>query len=233
MQTVQTVQNAASNTAGTSTSATGSDVAAPIRVMILDDHAVVRKGLRAMLEAGEAVEVVAEAGCLAEAQERLVETRPDVVLLDIQLADNENGITFLSTVRRLSPRTAVIVLSAFLTPALLQTCLDAGASGYLVKDTKRLDLVGAVRVVANGGQVFDASVRDMERRRDPSAIGSLTPRELEVLNLLCRGLSNGEIGEQIGLSENAVKGFVSSVMKKFGCKNRVQVVLKAKEERLC
>lgn len=201
-------------------------------VMLVDDHAVVRSGLRAMLDV-DGIEVVAEAGSVEEAARELEACKPDVLLLDIQLEGNENGLSLMPAVRRLSPGTAVLVLSAFLNPALLQACLDAGVSGYLVKDTKRLDLVGAVTTAASGGQVFDASVRGMERRRDPSSMGSLTPRELEVLDLLCQGLSNSDIGERIGLSENAVKGFVSSIMKKFGCKNRVQVVLKAKEERLC
>lgn len=211
----------------------GRSVAGPIRVMLVDDHAVVRNGLRAMLGVGAGIEVVAEAGSVEEAEGMLEQADPDVILLDIQLEGNENGLSLMPAVKRLAPQAAVVVLSAFLNPALFRACLDAGVSGYLVKDTKRLDLVGAVTTAASGGQVFDASVRGMERRRDPSVVGSLTPRESEVLDLLCQGLSNSEIGERVGLSENAVKGFVSSIMKKFGCKNRVQVVLKAKEERLC
>ncbi len=208
-------------------------VGARIRVAIVDDHAVVRAGLRSMLEADARIEVVAEAGCIDDAQRLLADARPDVLLLDIQLSDNENGLTLMPTVKRLSPQTAVVVLSAFLSPDLLEACLEAGASGYLVKDTKKLDLPGAVVMAASGGQVFDASVSAMRRRSDPGFVGSLTPRELEVLGLLCKGESNAEIGEELCLSENAVKGFVSSVMRKFGCKNRVQIVLKAKEERLC
>lgn len=211
----------------------GRSVAGPIRVMLVDDHAVVRSGLRAMLDVGAGIEVVAEAGSVEEAEGMLEQADPDVILLDIQLEGNENGLSLMPAVKRLAPEAAVVVLSAFLNPALFRACLDAGVSGYLVKDTKRLDLVGAVTTAASGGQVFDASVRGMERRSDPSVVGSLTPRESEVLDLLCQGLSNSEIGERVGLSENAVKGFVSSIMKKFGCKNRVQVVLKAKEERLC
>ena len=208
-------------------------VGSRIRVMIVDDHAVVRAGLRAMLESDDRMVVVAEAGCIDDARNLLADARPDVLLLDIQLAGNENGLALMPFVSRLSPQTHVIVLSAFLSLDLLETCLEAGVSGYLVKDTKKLDLPGAVMMAASGGQVFDASVSAMRRRSDPGSVGSLTPRELEVLGLLCKGESNAEIGEGLGLSENAVKGFVSSVMRKFGCKNRVQVVLKAKEERLC
>ena len=205
----------------------------PVTVMLVDDHAVVRSGLRAMLDAASGIEVVAEAGDVGEAERLLEQKTPDVLLLDIQLSGNENGLTVLRRLPEISPGTKAIVLSAFLSPVLLKTCMDAGAMGYLVKDTKKLDLPGAIRTVAAGGQVLDASVCDMRRRVETGTPTSLTPRELDVLTLLCKGHSNADIATRLCLSENAVKGFVSSIMHKFGCTNRVQVVLKAKEERVC
>lgn len=186
-----------------------------------------------MLSECDQIRVVAQAGCIADAEPLIATTQPDVLLLDIQLQGNENGLTLIPCVRRSSPHTAVVVLSAFLTPPLLSACREAGVSGYLVKDTKRLDLVPTVLAVAGGSRVMDVSVCDLERRVGTSAVGSLTPREFEVLDLVCKGLSNADIATKISVSENGVKSLVSAVMRKLGCKNRVQVVLKAKENHLC
>lgn len=205
-----------------------------VTVMIVDDHAVVRSGLRAMLKpAAGRVEVVAEAGHIEDAERFLAEKRPDVLLLDVQLAGGESGLSLIPAAKVVSPKTAVIMMSAFLSPELLQRCLDEGVSGYLTKDTEDLDLPSAVVAVASGGKVFDKAVFKMQRRMTPGSVGNLTPREMDVLGLLCEGRSNADIAPRLRLTENAVKGFVSSIMRKLGCENRFQVVLKAKDEHLC
>ena len=200
-----------------------------IRVMLVDDHAIVRGGIRALLGKDPQLQVVGEAAGIEEALSVAVRTRPDVALVDVQLAQGERGLDLIPLVRERSPLTRVVVLSAFLSPSILSRCLDEGVSGYLVKDTRELDLVSAVRVVAAGGQVFDPQVFTLERRMAGGSVDGLTPREAQVLELVCKGFSNAEVGEALAVSESAVKGYVSAIMRRLGCKNRVQVVLKARE----
>lgn len=205
------------------------ETAQPITVVLVDDHAIVRGGIRALLEKNADFRVVGEAGCIEEVSPLLERTKPTVALVDIQLANNESGLDVIPVIRCQSPETRVVVLSAFLNPSILHRCLDEGIEGYLIKDTRELDLASAMRVVANGGQVFDPRVFSLERRMANGTVDGLTPREDQVLELVCKGLSNAEIADAINLSESAVKAYVSNIMRRLGCKNRVQVVLRARE----
>ena len=200
-----------------------------ITVLLVDDHAVVRGGIRSLLAKDPSLAVTGEAGNVEEAYELACKLNPDVMLLDIQLSGSSSGLNLIPVLREKSPRTRVVVLSAFLNPTTLRRCLDEGVSGYLIKDTEELDLVSAVRMAAAGGQVFDPRVLRLERRMTEGSSDSLTPREAQVLELVCKGLSNADIAGEIGVSESAVKGYVSSVMRRLGCKNRVQMVLRARE----
>ena len=203
-----------------------------IDVVLVDDHAIVRGGLRMLLENHSDIKVVGEAGTLAEAREVLERVQPDVVIIDVQLAHHETGLDLIPYIHSRHPAPAVLVLSAFLNPVILQRCADEGVSGYLLKDTRDFDLPSAVRITAHGGRVFDANVYSLERQIGPAGFEGLTPRETQVLGLVCKGSSNRDIANELGVSENAVKGCVSSIMRHFGCRNRVQVVLKAKELNL-
>ncbi len=197
-----------------------------IDVLLVDDHAVVRSGVRGLLEKDPTIRVVGEAGSLSEAFETLSHVRPRVIVLDMQLG-SESGLDLIPLAHDIVPDVAFIVLSAFLNPTLLQRCMDEHVSGYLIKDTQKLDLVSAVKVVAAGGTVFDPRFNTLQHRMADGGPYGLTPRETQVLGLVCKGLSNKEISEELGVTEGAVKGYVSTIMHRFGCKNRVQVVLEA------
>lgn len=203
------------------------DTAGPIRVLLVDDHALVRGGVKALLQNEPDIRIVGEAGTLAAALDLLKDTQPDVLLLDIQLG-KESGLDILPKLS-VSPKTRAIVLSSFLNAALAHTCTSYGVAGYLVKDTENLDLVSAVRMVAHGGTVFDPRVFGIEGKGRGDILDLLSPREMQALGFVCRGLTNAEIAGELHVTENTVKGYVSSVMRKLNCDNRVKLVLKAKD----
>ncbi|MEE8717486.1 MAG: response regulator transcription factor [Coriobacteriales bacterium] len=202
--------------------------AGKIKVLVVDDHPLVRRGVRSLLAGSEDVEVVGEAGNLASARARLLELAPDMVILDVRLG-GESGLGILPSLAQRRGGARVLVLSSYVNESVVRECVSLGVAGYLVKDTEGLDLASAVRVVAGGGTVFDPRVISIAQR--PGALGAeaLSPREEQVLGFVCQGLSNLEIASELGISENTVKGYVSGVMRKLGCDNRVRLVLKAKE----
>ncbi len=197
--------------------------------MLIDDHAVVREGLRAVLEDGNGFTVVAEADSGNEALRQAEAAMPDVILIDLVMP----GLSAAESIRRLKqlvPGCNIIVFTSFAEDGMLRETLQAGAIGYLLKDAKRHDLVNAVRSVALGQPWLHESMQrqliELMRKpppADPFAV--LTPRERSVLELVGEGLSNRRIAERLKLTEGTVKGYVSAMLDKLGLDDRTQAAL--------
>jgi DNA-binding NarL/FixJ family response regulator len=205
-----------------------------ITVALVDDHQIVREGIRAILEQSSRIVVIGEAGDATAALSLIRRTQPNVVMLDLQLP-GAHGAELCRAIMQESPTSTVLILSAFLNPHLLGQCLQAGACGYLLKDTENLDIVASVHAVANGQTVFDKRVAGLKQevfgKRD-GIIEHLSPKELQVLFLLCRGLSNNEIALELTLAVNTIKAHIKSIMRKLDCRNRVEIVVRARELNL-
>ena len=207
-----------------------------IRVLIADDHAVVRRGLRTFLELQEEIEVVGEAEDGEQALTEAERLDPDVILLDLVMP-HVDGIAALHGLRERSPRSRVIVLTTFLDDDKLLPAVRAGAAGYLLKDVEPKDLVGAIRTVHAGEALLHpaAAARVMAELVDaarPTPATLLTPRENEVLALIARGSSNKVIARELGVSEKTVKTHVSNLLGKLGVTDRTQAALYAVREGL-
>jgi NarL family two-component system response regulator LiaR len=207
-----------------------------IRVLIADDHAVVRRGLRTFLELQEEIEVVGEAGDGEQALTEAERLDPDVILLDLVMP-HVDGIAALHGLRERSPRSRVIVLTTFLDDDKLLPAVRAGAAGYLLKDVEPKELVGAIRTVHAGEALLHpaAAARVMAELVDaarPTPAALLTPRENEVLALIARGRSNKVIARELGVSEKTVKTHVSNLLGKLGVADRTQAALYAVREGL-
>jgi NarL family two-component system response regulator LiaR len=208
-----------------------------IRVLIADDHAVVRRGLRTFLDLQEDIDVVGEAEDGEEAIAEAERSRPDVVLLDLVMP-RLDGVAAIRGIRERSPSTRVIVLTSFLDDDKLLPAVRAGAAAYLLKDVQPRELVGAIRTVQAGESELHpaaaarvlAELADGGSRGDPRA--ALTPRELEVLELIARGLPNKLIARELGVAEKTVKTHVSNLLGKLGVTDRTQAALYAVREGL-
>ena len=208
------------------------------RVLVVDDQELVRTGFRMILDAEDDIDVVGEAGDGLEAVEAARRLRPDVVLMDIRMP-NLDG---LEATRRLADEIKIIILTTFDLDEYVYDALRAGASGFLLKDTPADDLADAVRVVAGGDALLAPSItrrlidefaaRPEPNRPPPGEVGTLTDRELEVLRLMARGLSNAEIAEELYVSETTVKTHVGRVLMKLQLRDRVQAVVLAYETGL-
>jgi DNA-binding NarL/FixJ family response regulator len=196
----------------------------PIRLLVADDHPVVRDGLRAMLATQPDMELVGEAATGTQAVERARALRPDVVLMDLQMPELD-GPAAIATLRDQAPEVRVLVLTTFGTDADITRAVDAGATGYLLKDAPREQLFGAIRAAARGEAVLSPSVatRVLGRMRAP-AEEALSARELEILGAVARGLSNKEIGRQLYVSEATVKTHLLRVFGKLGVDDRTAAV---------
>ncbi|WP_432479287.1 response regulator [Nocardioides sp. GXQ0305] len=205
---------------------------APIRVYLLDDHEVVRQGLRALLSSAEGIEVVGESGSAEEAIARIPALRPDVAVLDGRLPDG-TGIEVCRAVRSVDPSINALVLTSYDDDEALFGAIMAGASGYVLKDVRGNDLVKAVRHVAAGKSLIDPELtaRLLERVRNGPAtapeLSSLTEQELKLLTFIAEGLTNRQIGERMYLSEKTVKNYVSSILGKLGLERRTQAAVLA------
>jgi DNA-binding NarL/FixJ family response regulator len=195
-----------------------------IRVVIADDHAVVRQGLRTFLDLQDDIEVVAEAGDGAEALTAAEEHAPDVVLIDLVMP-NVDGIEAIRGLRERVPAARAIVLSSFIDDEKLLPAVRAGAAGYLLKDVEPQQLVEAIRTVHAGGALLHPKVAS--RLLEEMASDPLTPREREVLALIGRGMANKVIARELSLSEKTVKAHVSSILAKLGVTDRTQAALYA------
>jgi DNA-binding NarL/FixJ family response regulator len=202
----------------------------PIRILLADDHPVVRDGLAAMLATQPDFEVVGEAGNGAEAVAQAAALRPDVVLMDLEMPLLD-GIEAIRRMRVADPTVQIVVLTAFDTDERIFGALQAGAQGYLLKGAPRAEIFAAIRAVSAGGALIPPVVASklLRQVRAAELPDALTPREREVLGLVAAGLANQEIGVRLSISERTVKFHVSSVLAKLGAKNRTQAVRLARE----
>ncbi|RLU86981.1 DNA-binding response regulator [Streptomyces griseocarneus] len=209
----------------------------PLRVFILDDHEVVRRGVRDLLEAEPDIEVVGEASTGREALARVPALRPDVAVLDVRLGDagDHGGIEVCRELRARTPELACLMLTSFDDDEALFDAIMAGAAGYVLKQINGSELVSAVRTVATGESTLDprTASRVMARLRgpqepDPSeapGVDRLSPREREILELIGEGLTNRQIADRLFLAEKTVKNRVSSLLSKLGVGRRVQAAV--------
>ena len=206
-------------------------MAEPIRVLVADDHAVVREGLRTFLELQEGIEVVGEAGDGAEAIELAERLRPNVILMDLVMP-RLDGLDAMRVLQQGLPEARVIVLTSFADDEKLLPAIRAGAAGYLLKNVQPQELARAIRAAHAGEALLDPAVAARlveaiaERGSDERA-HQLTPREREVLELIGRGLSNKRIARELGVAEKTVKTHVSHVLGKLGVSDRTQAALYA------
>jgi DNA-binding NarL/FixJ family response regulator len=198
-----------------------------ISVFLLDDHEIVRRGVRELLAADAGIEVVGEAGTAASALARIPALRPDVAVLDVRLPDGD-GITVCRDIRSTMPDVACLMLTSFGDDQAIFDAIMAGAAGYVLKQIRGTDLVGAVRTVASGESMLDpdAATRVMKHMRDQAArsdpLAGLTSQERRILELIGDGLTNRQIGERMYLAEKTVKNYVSALFAKMGMERRTQ-----------
>jgi DNA-binding NarL/FixJ family response regulator len=199
----------------------------PIGVFLLDDHEIVRCGVRELLEAEPGIRVVGEAGTAASALARIPALRPDVAVLDVRLPDGD-GVSVCRDIRSSMPEVACLMLTSFGDDEALFDAIMAGAAGYVLKQIRGIDLVGAVRTVASGESMLDpeAASRVMARMRDQALqadpLSGLTPQERRILELIGEGLTNRQIGERMFLAEKTVKNYISALFAKLGMERRTQ-----------
>jgi two-component system, NarL family, response regulator DevR len=201
-----------------------------IRVFLVDDHEVVRRGLRDLMDAEEDLEVVGDAATAGMALAGIAATSPDVAVLDVRLPDG-NGVEVCREVRARDPRIACLMLTSFSDDEALFDAIMAGAAGYLLKDIKCNDLVDAVRRVAGGDSLLDPSVtgKVLERLRkgdeeDPR-LKALSDQERRILALIAEGLTNRQIAERMHLAEKTVKNYVSNLLAKLGMQRRTEAAV--------
>jgi two-component system response regulator DevR len=209
------------------------DVDGRIRVFLLDDHEIVRRGLWDLFESEDDFVVVGESGSAVEAKSRIPALRPDVAVLDGRLPDG-SGIDVCRSVRSIDPSIQALILTSYDDDEALFAAIMAGAAGYLLKQIGGTDLVDAVRRVAAGQSLLDPAVtrRVLERLRtgstsDPDELAELTAQERKILALIAEGLTNRQIAERIFLAEKTVKNYVSSILMKLGLERRTQAAVLA------
>lgn len=200
---------------------------AVVRVFLVDDHEVVRRGLRDLLESEADIMVIGEAGTVESALNRIGVLHPDVALLDVRLPDGD-GVSLCRDIRSARPETACLMLTAYGDDEALLGAIMAGAAGYVMKQTSGTQLIGAVRSVAAGQSILDTHAarqvmdRLRERVSEVDPLSSLSAQEKRVLDLVGEGLTNRQIAERMSLSEKTVKNYVASLLAKLGMHRRSQ-----------
>ena len=209
----------------------------PIRVLITDDHLIVREGLRLILETTEGIDIVGEASDGAECLRLVTELKPDVILMDLQMP-RMDGITAIGHLRREHPEIAIVILTTFNEDDLMIRGLQEGARGYLLKDTNRENLLDTIQAAARGETLLKPEIlaRVLSAKSAPTS-GSqtnsvLTERELEVLQAAARGERNKEIAYKLGITERTVKAHLASIYQKFNVDSRAAAVAVAAQKRL-
>ncbi|MFE7607068.1 response regulator [Streptomyces celluloflavus] len=208
----------------------------PVRVFLLDDHEVVRRGVQDLLDAEPDIEVVGDAGTADHALARVPALRPDVAVLDVRLPDGD-GVAVCRQLRSRLPDLACLMLTSFDDDDALLDAIMAGAAGYVLKEIKGADLVAAVRTVASGRSMLDPATtarlmnslrgEDSDAEPEAGALSALSPREREILGLVGEGLTNRQIGKRLYLSEKTVKNHISRVLAKLGVERRIQAAVLA------
>ena len=201
----------------------------PLRVMLVDDHEVVREGIRAMLDAQDDIVVTAQAGSVREAIDEADRTHPDVVVMDVRLADG-SGIEATREIRAARPATRVLMLTSFADDEALFASIMAGASGYVLKQVRTGELVRAIRAVGAGDSLLDPSVTNavLDRLRKgkhllkDEKLARLSPQEERILTLVADGRTNKQIGDELHLAEKTVKNYVSSILSKLEVARRAE-----------
>lgn len=207
-----------------------------IRVFLVDDHEIVRRGIGQLVDAEADLTVVGEAGSFHEAGRRIDATLPDVAVLDVRLPDG-NGIDLCRDIRSAHPDIACLILTAYDDDDALRSAVLAGASGYVLKDIRSRALIDAIRRVASGGTIQSAAVLRQAAtalhpdRRAESPGPELSLREGQVLGLIAEGLTNREIGARLGLAEKTVKNYVSGLLAKLGMERRTQAAVYGAEHK--
>jgi len=204
-------------------------MAAPLRVMLVDDHEVVRDGIRSLLEASDDIVICAEAGTVQGAIDEAARTRPDVVVMDVRLADG-SGIEATREIRANRPKTQVLMLTSFADDEALFASIMAGASGYVLKQIQGAEIVKAIREVAAGKSLLDPQVTNavLDRLRKgkhllkDEKLARLSPQEERILALVADGRTNRQIGEELHLAEKTVKNYVSSILSKLEVGRRAE-----------
>ena len=201
-----------------------------IRIFLLDDHEIVRRGLRELLETVDDFEVVGESGSAVEASRRIPALRPNVAIFDARLPDG-SGIDVCREVRSVDPEIAGLILTSYDDDQALATAVLAGAAGYLLKDIKGNGLIDAIRRAAAGEQLIDPATIDRVRRGWTSNAGAdprlrlLSPQERRILDHVAEGLTNRQIGEVMSLAEKTVKNYITAVLGKLGMERRTQAAV--------
>lgn len=213
----------------------------PTRVMIADDHAMVRDGLRGMLASDRMLQVVGEASTGAEAVDLAHRLKPDLILMDIRMPDMD-GLAATRRIKEEIPDTSIIMVTIYDNPDYLLEAISAGAAGYLLKDVSRFELLQTIRIIVEGGSFLNQalmtkSLQQLAARRDPlqrerTPFERLTPREEEVLKVLAQGLSNKEIAAQLVVSVATVKTHVEHIIQKLHVSDRTQAAVTAVRQGL-
>ncbi len=209
---------------------------APIRVMLVDDHGVVRRGLRGFFDLVDDIDVVGEAEDGRQAIQRAAEVTPDVVLMDL-LMPNVDGLTAIAEIKKAQPEIEIVALTSFIEEEKVTAALEAGATGYLLKDAEAEEVASAVRAAHAGEVRLDPEVarllaQRLRRRPEPELVEPLTEREKEVIALLGKGASNKEIATELFITERTARTHVSNILGKLGLASRTQAALYAVEHKL-
>ena len=215
-------------------------IPSPLRVLVVDDHEVVRQGLVALLDRRDSFQVVAEASTVAESIEQAHRHRPDIVIMDIRLPDG-SGIEACRAIRAELPDTRIVMLTSYPDEEAVLSAIVAGASGYLLKQIRGRDLVAALETVGHGGSLLDPAVteRVLERIRriatgesETDEMSQLTSQERKILLLVAEGMTNKEIATEIFLSDKTVKNYVSSILAKLNLERRAQAAAFVAKHRI-
>ncbi len=207
-----------------------------IRVLLVDDHAVVRMGLRAFFDLQDDIQVVGEAADGSEGVAMARRLEPDVVLMDL-LMPNMDGVTAIGRIKAERPGTEIVTMTSFIEESKVTAALEAGASGYVLKDADAEEVAAAVRAAFHGDVHLDRAVarllaQGMRARKEPEPVEPLTERERDVLRLLGQGMSNKEIGADLFITERTARTYVSNILGKLGLQSRTQAALWAVEHRI-
>ena len=209
-----------------------------LRILLVDDHEVVRLGLKSLINAEPDLEVVAEADTAEEAVRQYLLHRPDVVVMDLRLPDH-SGLEAARRIRERYPNAAIVLLTSFVNEAFVAQALRTGVRAYVLKEVGGDELLQAVRAVGHGENLLDVDSAgdlltraDLQQTAQDTPFSGLSPREMEVLALVSRGLSNREIGQHLRLSEGTVRNYVSAIMEKLNFRNRVELATYAVKHRI-